>query len=70
MHKIQAAKFDLYSIRKEKNLTQKELAKKAGISQSTISDIENYSKSPTLDTINKIAIALNVHLYKLLKIEE
>lgn len=67
LHKIKTIRVDLHKIRKEKKLTQKELAKKAGVSQSTISAIENYSKSPSIATVNKIAIALNIDSMKLIK---
>lgn len=51
--------------RKEKKLTQKQLATLSGIGRSTISDIENSLKSPSLDTLDKIATALDVPTYKL-----
>lgn len=47
-------------IRVEKGLTQIELARKANISQSYLSELESNKKSPTLRQLCKIADALNV----------
>lgn len=49
-------------LRERRNLTQQELAKAAGISQSTIAHIENGKKDPSLSTLKKIAKALDVHI--------
>lgn len=46
-------------VRLEKNISQKELAKKAEISQSYLSELEHNKKSPTLRQLCKIAEALN-----------
>ena len=48
-------------VRTEKELTQIELARLAGISQSYLSELESNKKSPTLRLICKIADVLNVH---------
>lgn len=61
--------FSLKKIRISKNLTQPQLAKISQVSQSEISDIENFKKSPTLYTIEKLANALQVHPHKLQEIE-
>lgn len=54
-------------IRKDKKLTQKELGEKLeGISQQQIGQWENGNKIPKLDTIRKIADALDVHLSDLI----
>lgn len=47
-------------VRQEKNISQKELARKAEISQSYLSELEHNKKSPTLRQLCKIAEALNV----------
>lgn len=47
-------------VRLSKNLSQMELAKKSGISQSYLSELESNKKSPTLRLLCKIAEALNV----------
>ncbi len=49
--------------RKKQNLTQKELAKRTGLSQSNISNIENGATRPTIDSLQKIAEALGRKLY-------
>ena len=45
---------DIRRVRKILRLTQKELAKKAGVSQSLIARIENRSVDPRLSTVKKI----------------
>lgn len=52
----------LKKLREEKGLSQAELAKMAGVSQTAISDVETGSKMPKLDTAMKICKALNVKL--------
>jgi transcriptional regulator with XRE-family HTH domain len=54
-------------LRKEKNLTQIKLAKKAGIAQSFLSNIENDLQSPSLKNLEKISKALDISLPDLLK---
>ncbi len=49
-------------LRERRNLTQADLAKAAGVSQSTIAHIENGKKDPSLSTLKKIAEALGVHM--------
>lgn len=48
------------SIRKEKKLSQLDLALESGISQGFIASIETHQKVPTISTIIKIADALGV----------
>ena len=52
----------LASLRKEKKMTQKELAEKVHVSQSQIARVENFSYTPSLKTITKIADGLNLEL--------
>ena len=47
-------------IRKEKKLSQDDLAKRTGLSRKTISNIENELSSPSFETASKIADALSV----------
>ena len=48
-------------LRKEKRLTQVELAKRLGVSQAMITQYENHQREPKkFDTIKKIAAALEV----------
>lgn len=49
-----------------KNFSQEELALNAGINTTYIGHIERGLKCPTVDTLNKICIALNVTLSQLL----
>lgn len=46
-------------LRKQKNLTQVELAKKSGVDRGYLSKIENGEGNPTYDTLQKIAAALD-----------
>lgn len=52
-------------IRKEKNLTQKQLGQKCGIAESTIRRYELGLLNPKFETLQKIADALNVDIYSL-----
>ena len=52
-------------IRKDKNLTQKQLGEKCGIAESTIRRYELGLLNPKFETIKKIAIALDVETYEL-----
>ncbi|MBK9322412.1 MAG: helix-turn-helix transcriptional regulator [Bdellovibrionaceae bacterium] len=49
-------------LRGRRNMTQQELAKVAGISQSTVAQIESGKKDPSLSTLKKVAQALDVHI--------
>lgn len=51
---------DIKKIREELNISQKELAEKAEISQQFICDIEAGRRKPSIDTAIKIARALNI----------
>ena len=50
-------------------LTQEELAEKVDLSAKYISDLERSEFSPSLEKLDKLAEALNVETYKLLKDE-
>lgn len=52
--------------RKDKGLTQKQLAEILNVSTITIQNYENNRRKPNIDTINQIAIALAVPLSTLL----
>jgi len=58
------------SLRKENDLTLRELAKKANISHSFLSDIENNRSNPSLKRLQDIAKALDVTVSYLLGEEE
>lgn len=53
-------------VRIRKKLTQAELAEKAGIAQSTLSYLEAGTKSPTIDTLAALAMALDVSWFDIL----
>ncbi len=50
---------EMLMLRKKRGLTQKELAKKVGTTQAVVSRLENASVKPSLETIIKIAEALD-----------
>jgi putative transcriptional regulator len=50
------------TIRKEKNLSQIELAKRCHVPQSTIGRIENYSMNPSIDILITILDVLNIEI--------
>ncbi len=51
----------LKDLRKERNMTQEELAEKSGVSRVTIADIERgIMRSTTIGTLKKLADALEV----------
>lgn len=51
--------------RTEKGISQRELARRIGMSGQMISKIEKAETTPSIDTLNKIAEALNVQLHEL-----
>ena len=53
----------IIAARVEKNITQKELAKRTGIRQSNISRIENGNCSPTVATLQQIAAGMGKTLF-------
>jgi transcriptional regulator with XRE-family HTH domain len=56
----------LREVRTKRLVTQDELAEKAGVSQSTIANIERNNAEPQFRTIRKLAKALDVDPTKLL----
>lgn len=52
----------LRTVRKERNLTQRELASRAGVSSNAISLIERSEISPSVATLQNLATALNVKM--------
>jgi len=57
---------NIRKIRKQKGLTQEELAGLARIDPKSVIQIEGGKRNPTLKTIRKIALALRVEPSKLL----
>lgn len=56
--------------RESRKLTQKDLAKAAGVSQATIAHIEASSKDPSVETLKKLASALDTHIATLFASED
>jgi len=50
----------IITIRKEKNLSQEQLAFEAGISRHFMYRLENNLASPTIKTLEKLSTALNI----------
>ena len=57
----------LRQLRKQKNISQEELAFKAGLHRTYISDIERGSRNVSLENISKIAEALGIKPSQLLE---
>lgn len=53
--------------RKQKGLTQKQLAEKIGTTDSAITRYESNSREPSIETITKIAAALGIPVSKLIE---
>jgi transcriptional regulator with XRE-family HTH domain len=53
-------------MRMHKGFSQVELARRSGVSQPAISQIESGTKTPTLDTLRKLAKALGVPVSELI----
>lgn len=62
--------YNLKLLRKEKNLTQEELANKANISFRTYQQIESGDSNPTLNTVDSLAEALGISFGCLLKLSK
>lgn len=60
----------LQKARENAGLTQEDLAHRAGIDRSYLSQLENDRKSPTVETLRRLALALGVPAWKLLKTAE
>lgn len=51
---------NIKQFRKQRNLTQKQLADQIEISRSYLSDIENGNKNPSIKTVKKLADSLGL----------
>ena len=58
---------NLRVLRKQKGFTQEELADNAGINRNYVGQIERKEKSPTVDILEKLAVALEVKAIDLFK---
>lgn len=56
---------NIQKIRKEKNLSQEDLAYKAGLNRAYIGYIERGERKPTVETIEKIARVLQIDIQDL-----
>lgn len=61
---------NIKQFRKNKKITQKELAEKIGVTDSAITKYEKGDREPNIETLNKIATALGVTINDLVKNEE
>ena len=52
----------IYSIRKERNITVRELNKMTKVSIGVISDLENHRSMPRIETILRLMMALDIPL--------
>lgn len=52
----------LYQLRIDRNLSQRELAERAGVTRNTVMLIENGDTLPNLDTVKKLCDVLEVDL--------
>jgi transcriptional regulator with XRE-family HTH domain len=57
---------NIKTIRKQKNITLRELAHRTGLTKSYLSKIEKSKKAPPYSTVNRIAMALEVEVAYLL----
>lgn len=53
-------------LRYDKNMTQEQLAEISDISVSFLGEIERGRKSPTIETVEKLAMALNISMSRLM----
>ncbi|MED0705272.1 helix-turn-helix domain-containing protein [Aneurinibacillus aneurinilyticus] len=58
------------TLRKKSGLSQERLAFKAGIAPSYMGQVERGTKSPTIDILEKIAVALDVTLEELFSFDQ
>lgn len=57
---------NLRTFRKAKNMSQSDLARAAGIGKAYISDIERQLRNPTIDSVERLAMALGREPWELL----
>ena len=56
-------------LRKERGISQEELAFTAGLDRNYVGRIENLKRNPTLSTLVKIAKAFDIEVWELLKFD-
>lgn len=55
-------KIKFYEIRMQHGLTLKQMSEMTGISKTTLNEIENDKRSPTLEVLAQVAKALNIKI--------
>jgi len=65
----QTLKKHVRALRERHNITQQTLAERAGLHVSYVNQIENARRDPSLSSLQKLAVALNVPLSELLAVE-
>jgi hypothetical protein len=60
----------LKRLRLKKSLTQESLGFEAGLSRVYIGELENGKKTPTLETLHKLSMVLNIKCSKVLELIE
>jgi len=58
------------SLRSESKISQEELAERAGVHRTYISQLERDLKSPTIDTLERISLALGRRTSSLIRLTE
>ena len=61
MDKVEFGLF-ICKLRKEKNMTQKELAERTGINQADISKLENGTRNPSVNLLKRLADGMGMAL--------
>ncbi len=57
-------------IRETRKMTQAELAEQSGLTQATVANLESERKSPSIETLEKLAAALDIHIATLFSAED
>lgn len=57
----------LQSLRKERRLSQEQLAEDSGLHRTYISSLERGGRNPTLTTLKALAVALNIKVSELVE---
>ena len=61
---------NLRSLRKARGLSQEELAHRVGINRNYVGMIERRESSPTIDMLERLAVALGVDPVRMLTLDE
>jgi transcriptional regulator with XRE-family HTH domain len=62
----QKVALNIFTLREQLELSQSEVAERAGIDRKTVNRIENERFSPSIDTLTRISVALGVYVSDLL----